>query len=336
MLNKETIKNFLDEHFPGYGMSGHEYNFSSPFFADRGKRLYVNANTGEWFDFHEGRGGSFQSFVSEYLGVTYQEACKILDNDYSVVIQKGVDIRDLLYGNTKENIVLENQVVVKDPLDVSPKMFDDCEELDDDGELALRYLNDRRISPSGLGYFGKDDGEYSGRIFVPFYENGELVYFLARSYTGSDLRYKNPHGLNSEVVFNYDKINDTVVIFEGTFDAMSLENMVGTAILSNKMREGQARKIMGIESLKNIIFVPDKDKKDSTRKVILNNLIENYNMLNSFRKPSRDMKFYVYDIPGDYKDFGEYKQETGCGEIDIKDCRPFSKNEILFRIARLK
>lgn len=333
-MNRETIKNFLDEYFPGYEMNGREYVFSSPFFADRGKRLYVNCDTGKWYDFHEGIGGTFPSFVAQYLEIPYNDACKLLDSDFTTVITKDIDIRDIIAAiNQEQPDEVEEEEI--EPLDVHPIMFDEADELDDDGEEAIRYLQQRKINPSGLGYFPRSDSDYGGRIFVPFYENGELVYFLARSYTGSELRYKNPPGLSADAVFNYDNINDTIVIFEGAFDAMSLDNYPGTAILSNKLKEGQARKLMGISTLKNVIFVPDKDEKTETRKVILNNLIANYDLLNKFKKLSKNIKFYVYNIPDGYKDFNEYKQKTGKGEIRIEDCEAFNKNKIMFDIMRL-
>ena len=332
-MNKETIKNFLDEYFPGYEKNGHEYIFSSPFFADRGKRLYVNCDTGKWIDFHEGKGGAFPSFVAEYLGVTYSEACKILDSDFTTIVTKNIDIRDII-SSMKEEVV-EEEAEEKEPLDVNPIMFDDVDELDDDGEEAIRYLQNRKISPSGLGYFPKSDSEYGGRIFIPFYENNELVYFLARSYTGSELRYKNPPGLSTDVVFNYDNIDDTVFIFEGALDALSLDNYPGTAILSNRMKDGQAKKLMGIQSIKNIVFVPDKDAEIETHKLILENMIKNYTLLNKYKRMSRKVNFFIYDIPK-YKDFNEYKQKTGNGTIELSDCEKFDKNKVMFEIMGLK
>lgn len=333
-MNKETIKNFLDEYFPGYDINGREYNFSSPFFADRGKRLYVNCDTGKWYDFHEGIGGNFPSFVAQYLDIPYNDACKLLESDFTTLNTKEVDIRDIIAAINQEQPD-EPEEAETEPLDVHPIMFDEVDELDDDGEEAIRYLQQRKINPSGLGYFPRSDSEYSGRIFIPFYENGELVYFLARSYIGSELRYKNPPGLSADVIFNYDNIDDTVVIFEGAFDAMSLENYPGTAILSNKLKEGQAKKLMGVSTIKNVVFVPDKDEKSETRKLILNNMIANYDMLNKYRKLSRKMKFYVYNIPDGYKDFNEYKQKAGNGEIHFEDCEVFNKNKIMFDIMRL-
>ena len=333
-MNRETIKNFLDEYFPGYDLNGHEYVFSSPFFADRGKRLYVNCDTGKWYDFHEGIGGSFPSFVAQYLDISYNDACKLLDSDFTTVITKDIDIRDIIAAINQEQPD-EVEEEEKEPLDVHPIMFDEGDELDDDGEEAIRYLQQRKISPNGLGYFPKSDSEYSGRIFIPFYENGELVYFLARSYTGSELRYKNPPGLSTDVVFNYDNIDDTVFIFEGALDALSLDNYPGTAILSNRMKEGQAKKLMGIQSIKNIVFVPDKDAKVETHKLILENMVKNYTLLNKYRRMSRKINFFVYNIPK-YKDFNEYKQKTGNGTIELSDCERFDKNKVMFEIMGLK
>ena len=333
-MNKETIKNFLDEYFPGYEKNGHEYIFSSPFFADRGKRLYVNCDSGKWYDFHEGIGGNFPSFVAQFLEISYSDACNLLESDFTNAVVKDIDLRDLIAVINSEQPD-EEEEEEHDVLDVHPIMFDEVDELDDDGEEAIRYLHQRRISPNGLGYFKRNDPEYSGRIFIPFYENGELVYFLARSYTGSELRYKNPPGLSTDVIFNYDNIDDTVFIFEGALDALSLDNYPGTAILSNRMREGQAKKLMGIQSIKNIVFVPDKDAEVETHKLILENMIKNYMLLNKYKRMSRKVNFFIYDIP-EYKDFNEYKQKTGNGTVELSECKKFDKNKVMFEIMGLK
>ena len=285
----DNVLHFIEDYFPGFDRRGNEVHFNSPFFPDTKKRLYVNLDSGKWFDQHDQRGSnSFEAFVSEYLGVSYIEATKLmLDYHGFDEAPNLVDIRDLIMG--KEQLKVETKVDVKDPLDVNPVMFDSVDELDDDGEEAIRYLQDRRISPLGLGYFKRDDRDYGGRIFVPFYENGELVYFLARSYIGSELRYKNPSLDTTNVLYNIDNIDDTVAVFEGVFDAMSLDNLPGTAMLSNKMKDGQARKLANLKGLKNVIFVPDVDKDKETRKTILRNLIANVELIKSYKKVSKSI-----------------------------------------------
>lgn len=331
----DSVLNFIEDYFPGFDRRGSEVNFNSPFFPDTKKRLYVNLDSGKWFDQHDQRGSNnFEAFVSEYLGISYVEATKLMMNYHGFDKTPNlVDIRDIISGSQIDDI--DYNITVNDPLDVHPIMFDDCDELDNDGEEAIRYLQQRRISPKGLGYFKRSDADYSGRIFIPFYENGKLVYFLARSYIGSELRYKNPVLETTNVVYNIDNIDDTVVVFEGVFDAMSLDNMIGTAMLSNKIKDGQAKKLARLDKLKNVIFVPDVDENKETRKIILNNLIYNIELIKSYKKISKVMNFYIYRLPEGYKDFGELKQKTGVGEIDIKDCEEFNKSKILFDIMRL-
>lgn len=344
-INRETVLNFLQEYFTCYAFSGNdEVHFNSPFFADKKRRLYMNLNTGKWFDQHEQRGGSFQSFVSEVLGVSSDDAKLVIEKEFSTPLaQQKTDIRDVLQSITeklesepeKSEIDVENDESESLIDSIHPIMFDDyCQDYDKSRELALEYLNNRKISPSGLGYFPLDDANYQERIFIPFYENNQLVYFVARTFNKvCTLRYKNPNGLSAgDYVFNYDKIEDELIVMEGVFDALSVSApQVATAMLSNKMKEEQARKIMGISSLKRIIFVPDCDKKPETRKLILNNMIKNYDLLNQFRRPYRRFEFYVYYIPEPYKDFNEYKQGTRNGNIKIEDCEKFSKSSIMLK-----
>ena len=97
MITPQAIENFINENFPGYNKRYEEINFNSPFYPDKKKRLYVNLKSGKWFDQKLQQGGTFPSFVSEYLGISFKEACLVLESDcqsYSD-IKSGVDIRDV-------------------------------------------------------------------------------------------------------------------------------------------------------------------------------------------------------------------------------------------------
>src|SRR6478609_6450430 len=64
-----------------------------------------------------------------------------------------------------------------------------------------RYLEGRGLDKESierLGYINNSASQFTKRIFIPFYENEKIVYFVARDYTGkSKLRYMNPTGMNS-------------------------------------------------------------------------------------------------------------------------------------------
>lgn len=333
-FHRLTVENFIFGNFPEaeyVSGSNEELHFNTPFDTDNKKRLYVSVETGKWFDQKAQRGGNnFEYFVSEYLDVPVGQAISILLKEYSEenYIQPEQNIEE----EKKKNIIVSS---LEMPDGVK---FFDSDDLGFIGLQAKEYLEGRKISLNGLGYFSDIKSEYYKRIFVPFYENGELVYFIARSIVPDDpMRYKNPVGVNAgNYVFNLDNIKEDVFIFEGVFDAMSLDfPQVGTAMLSSFIKDEQARKIVQ-KNPRNIILVPDKDEKSKTRATILGNLIKTKNKLLENKRYKQNINFFIYNIPDGYKDFNAYKQATGSGIIHLHECKIFNEMEILMEIASLK
>jgi hypothetical protein len=333
-FNRLTVENFVFGNFPEaeyVSGSKEELHFNTPFDTDKKKRLYVSTDTGKWFDQKAQRGGNnFEYFVAEYLEIPVGEAIKVLLQEYSddnyIQPEQDEKVEEKKKSTTQ---VLEMPKGVK---------FFDSDELGFVGLQAKRYLEDRKISLSGLGYFSDIKSEYYKRIFVPFYENGELVYFIARSIIADDpMRYKNPIEINAgDYVFNIDNLREDVFIFEGVFDALSLDfPQVGTAMLSSFIKDEQAKKIVQ-KNPRNIILVPDKDKKTKTRATILGNLIKTKNKLLEHKRYKQNFNFFIYNIPEGYKDFNDYKKETGNGIIHLHECEVFNEMEILMEIASLK
>lgn len=330
-FSKNTIENFILGNFPEaryVSGSKDEIQFNTPFDTDKKRRLYVSTETGKWFDQKAQRGSNkFEFFVAEYLEISVGEAVKLLLKEY------------------KDDDYVPPVVEKEDKKEISPleipsgvKFFDEGGDLGYVGNMAFSYLESRNISHNGLGYVSSEDPSYNKRIFVPFYENGDLVYFLARSIIpNEELRYRNPSNLSAgDYVFNYDKINNEVFIFEGVFDALSLDfPQVGTAMLSSSLKDNQAKKIL-MKNPSSIIFVPDNDKSPKVRFTILSNLLKSKNKLMENKKYKQNFTVFIYNIPGGYKDFNAYKMGTGEGTIPITDCKIFNDMEIMMEMASLK
>lgn len=86
----------------------------------------------------------------------------------------------------------------------------------------------------GIGYTGK--GKYAGRVIIPYYESGKVVYFNARAITQSGTKYDNPKeeeiGIGkSQVIYNIDILRyaTKVWIFEGVLNAITI-GMLATNI----------------------------------------------------------------------------------------------------------
>ena len=107
-------------------------------------------------------------------------------------------------------------------------------------KVPLRYLERRGITKRDIlkwkiGFCS--EGPFKGRIIIPsFNENGDLNYFIARTFTDDYRRYKNPP-VSRDIVFNelYVDFDKEVMIVEGAFDAVKADNAV--PILGSTIRE---------------------------------------------------------------------------------------------------
>ena len=101
-----------------------------------------------------------------------------------------------------------------------------------DYSKALEYLKTRNIGIDlikkyELGY--STEGDYAGRIIVPSIDkNGDINYYLGRSYGWSKMKYKNPEVSKMDIIFNEGKINwdSNVYIVEGVFDHIPIPNSI--------------------------------------------------------------------------------------------------------------
>jgi len=166
---------------------------------------------------------------------------------------------------------------------------------------ARRYLNSR-----GIGY--KDilkwkigyckTGEYKGRVVFPsFDEEGEVNYFVSRTYNNSWRTYKNPSCSKNKIIFNelYLDFNSDLVITEGVFDAIkagpNAVPIMGSTI-------SQKSKLFW-EIVRNdtpVYICLDKDAKEKELKIIEELL-------------KYDVEIYRISL-GAYKDLGEMEKKT--------------------------
>ena len=163
---------------------------------------------------------------------------------------------------------------------------------------ALRYLKERGITQDQIVRWKMGfcyDGEYGGRIIVPsFGTSGYPNYFIARSYVGHNMKYKNPRS-SKNVVFNdlFTNWNDDLVIVEGVFDAINAGNAV--PILGSTLRTDSdlLRKIVRNDTPCYIAL--DPDAADKERRIIQTLL-------------RYDVELYKIDVTG-YEDIGAMPQE---------------------------
>ena len=97
------------------------------------------------------------------------------------------------------------------------------------GQYAYNYLRKRGLTDADIvrwkiGYCFS--GEYRNRVIIPsFDDDGDVNFFIARSYSGDSYKYKNPRA-SKNIVFNelFIDWNEDLTIVEGVFDAVVAGN----------------------------------------------------------------------------------------------------------------
>lgn len=128
--------------------------------------------------------------------------------------------------------------------------------------LKKRGFNINKLMRSGLGYCAS--GKYGGRIIIPYYENGNLVYFNARKFINMGEKFKNPTkddcGVGkSEVIYNIDALSlyKRVFLFESTMNCLTIgNNTIGTG--GKSLSSWQKNRLLE-SSVKDFIIGLDRD-----------------------------------------------------------------------------
>jgi DNA primase len=254
--NKLTVINILDTALGvGSSLKGNEQAHHCPFCNHHKKKLQVNLDTQRW-----------HCWVCDSKGRSIQSLLRKLN----------VDIRDLnrlkdIYGEDDYTLVEKDEYVAKlqlpsefKQLHFKPKGFNP------EYNQALNYLKERGITQADIVKYNIGyclEGLYFGRIIVPSYdENGDLNYFVARSYYKEErMKYKNPPVNRDVIVFdNQINWNEPITLCEGVFDSFSIKRncipLLGKFLLSklkNKIIE---------KGVKEVTIMLDSDAiADSTK-----------------------------------------------------------------------
>jgi DNA primase len=126
-------------------------------------------------------------------------------------------------------------------------------------EKLAQYLIDRKIDLLKYPFFFSLEERFLNRIIIPFYRNGNLIYWQARSIIdGEKKRYDNSPIGREAVMFNFDKLYThsplPLFVVEGVFDAMPFD---GIAILGSKLNDAKIELLS--KTSRRLVFVIDKD-----------------------------------------------------------------------------
>jgi len=145
---------------------------------------------------------------------------------------------------------------------------------------AIKYLSERGVNKRDIlkwkiGYCPR--GPYRDRIVIPsFNNNGDLNYFIARTFCDDYRRYMNPPS-SRNIVFNelYVDFDKEITIVEGVFDALKAENAI--PILGSALRETSKlfKRIVANDTPVLLALDPDaSEKSEKIKKLLLKYGIE--------------------------------------------------------------
>ena len=254
--NKIVVITILDTTLGvGSSLKGNEQQHHCPFCHHHKKKLQVNLDTQQW-----------HCWVCNSKGRSISSLLRKLNVD-----KRDLDRLHKIYGDEPAYSPTEEYVIkLQLPKEFKQLYFKPSGLFNPIYNKAVHYLTQRGITDLeivkyNIGYC--EDGLYSGRIIIPSYdENGELNYFIARSfYEDEKMKYKNPPVNRDVIVFeNQINWNEPITLVEGAFDAFSVKRnvipLLGKFLLSklkNKIFE---------KGVKEITIMLDSDAiEDSTK-----------------------------------------------------------------------
>lgn len=127
-----------------------------------------------------------------------------------------------------------------------------------------RKLDEEIIRKHKMGYVS--GGFYDSRIVIPSYDtNGELNYWVSRTYINAKPKYLNPVSDKEQIIFNEKLINwdSDIYLVEGPFDHIVVYNSI--PILGKKISDKLIHNLL-YKSTANINILLDSDAWEDSKK----------------------------------------------------------------------
>lgn len=256
---------------------GLQYSFNCPFCNDSRSRLFINIDNQMFYCHNCESAGTLISFISSYNKITWKDALDVYREFQGYNFQLPESLEQEIVLKLMDKKQYEQKKIVHD----LPEEFIPVEEATGKaGRKAIEYLKERGISLSMaeryyIGYCA--EGKYENRIVMPDFENGELVYWQARTWEPKPKDaylkkfYKkvlNPSltkeqidsGIRavdkSEVISNIDLIlsEGAAVICEGKMDSYTIGDL-GACIHGKHLSDHQFIKLISNKDKISEVYV---------------------------------------------------------------------------------
>ena len=287
-MNKKEAKKILNETL-GYSLDkGHELLFSCPSCNHHKRKFSVNLDK-----------NVYKCWVCDYRGRNIRRVIRRFGT--FTQLQKWDQITNRSDLERFADLFMEPECGEDtQKLELPEEFISLCSDrIPATGVYAMRYLQKRGVTHEDIlkwkiGYCFS--GEYRNRIIVPsFDQDGDISYFIARSYSGDSYKYKNPRA-SKDITFNelYIDWNKDLVLVEGVFDALVAGNAV--PILGSTLRRGSKLLREIVRNDTPIYVALDPDAAEKERRIIKTLL-------------RYDVELYKIDISG-YEDVGSMSKDV--------------------------
>ena len=191
-----------------------EYMFFSPFVNHYKPKLQINVKTGKWHCWVSNTGGHNLFQLFKKISASKKDFDDLSDTGYTTSYKPKKHYDD---SDTPEKIELPKEFIPLYLKNNTPEY-----------RHAMLYLRKRKITPRdiikyNIGYC--DAGLYKDRIIIPSYNSdGNLNYFVGRSFYDTTMKYKNPpvskDVIGLDLFINW---NEPIILCEGVFDAIAIK-----------------------------------------------------------------------------------------------------------------
>lgn len=257
-LTREQILSFLEDE--GIAVKEKkergELLFNSPFRYDTKRRCGVNyKKNGLWNCYLSGEGSrSFFDFIKKIKEFNTRYEAKIFFIKH--YLSSTQDLLEYFQDTVNDYEAPERSEITLDE--------DRYKKLTEANKQTLKeyfdYLNKRHINDELIYELKIFADVYDHRVMFPFYENGLLTFYTARSIHQNDfLPWDNAKSSRTGLIYNIENIEpgSVVYIFEAIFDCLMLHPR-GIATLGRKLDSDHYEKILAKNPYK-IVVVNDGD-----------------------------------------------------------------------------
>jgi DNA primase len=318
----------------GYDKNCSQYQFNSPWSADDNNgipdnkyNLEISFQLGKYHDWTTDYGGNISKLISLRGG-------RALLEEYKSIINEIKESRYYDLSLFKDNAdMFKEKEYLKLPQTFEKINLDTCND-----KQLVEYLKKRKITQDIIDRFNigrttweESDWTWRNRIIFPSYDiNGDLNYYIGRTYRTNDQRgkYKNCKADKNAIILHENLIqpDGLVILVEGAIDCIygpNIISMMGKFINKKcKIYDYLVQKVRG-----PIYICLDGDTEDYETKKI-------YKLLNSTLALNGRI-WYIRMGEGslsEYKDFGDlYEAEGKEGIIKaIRSAKQYNEIDIAF------